>query len=696
MNNENLAFHALEKSKDQLYRPDIDGLRAVAIIIVVLFHAFPAQVPGGFIGVDVFFVISGYLITAIALRRIRNGTFNFFEFYKSRVYRLFPTLIIVLTACMIAGWFFMLADELENLGSHVFWSTIFSENFLLMKEYGYFDARSEAKPLLHLWSLAVEEQFYLVFPLFFLFLRLSNGQSAFRLITAIAVAGSFVYATYKYPLNPIVAYYSLSSRAWEILSGSLLAGALSSFSVENTSLPKRRYLNDQMVGRLLPSCISLIGAALILTSILTASKTSQFPGWSAASGVAGSILLIACGPSAIVNRAFLGNPVLVFIGLISYSLYLWHWPLLSFVRIVWVDPSSMLLGIAILVSVLLSIATFVFIENPIKRSRRGPVATLALTLLILAVGAVGLLFNLTRGFPDRAALSGTKKFTEDLMWDYSTNDLCLRHFNYSERQGTWWYCTSNSSKPTTIILGNSFANHLYPGLAKNKDFRHQGFLSIGACEPVIGLLDYFPQLEISPCSFDRAYKERAFLNKLIAETPSLKFALVSAWWPLFDSNGNLLDRVGVKASPVRVDGRPDLDRSTSIEKFLYVLSARIADLEARGLTVVLFLGKPELGFDIRKCAPRPFREHLECSINLGRGDAMQAPLRNALKELKLKHSRLKLFDERQYFCRNETCSVFVSGRPLLRDDAHYSVFGSELMAQSFYDWSLTNAPEMHR
>jgi peptidoglycan/LPS O-acetylase OafA/YrhL len=700
MTTKHLGLQALETEKEfhfaQLYRADIDGLRAVAIVFVVLFHAFPTQVPGGFIGVDIFFVISGYLITLIVLRRIRNGTFNLIDFYKSRAYRLLPTLIIVLTTCMIAGWFTMLPDELKSLGSHVFWSTIFSENFLLMKEHGYFDARSEAKPLLHLWSLAVEEQFYLVFPLLFLAARLTKHRLSLQVLTAIVLAASFIYAAYKYPLNPISAYYSLPSRGWEILSGSLLAGALSSPSAGKVYLAGRVFLGTHESSGLLRNCISLIGAVLVLTSILTASKTSQFPGWSATSGVAGSLFIIASGPVAWVNRTLLSNSVLVFIGLISYSLYLWHWPLLSFIRILWPEPSSLLISVTLLASVSLAVITFILIERPIKNCKRDLITTTVLFFLMIAVGVVGFFFHLKQGIPDRASLSGSEQFIKDLTWDHSTNDLCLRHFNYPERKGTWWFCATNSANPTVMIMGNSFANHLYPGLSINENLRHQSFISIGACEPVIGLLGYFPQLEISPCSFDRAIKERAFLDRLLAATPSLKYALISAWWPLFDASGNMLDRAGAIVSPIQVDGRPDLDSSTSLEKFLYALSARIEHLETQGLSVILFLGKPELGFDIRKCAPRPFRRHLDCGINLVRGDAMQAPLRTALANLKLKHSKLKVFDERQHFCKNEGCSVFVDARPLLRDDAHYSVFGSELMAKSFYEWSLTNIPEMHR
>ncbi|MFO0456883.1 MAG: acyltransferase family protein, partial [Alphaproteobacteria bacterium] len=305
-------------SKEPLpYRADIDGLRALAVIAVMIFHAFPSSLKGGFVGVDIFFVISGYLISSIILRDLHAGEFSFAGFYARRIRRIFPALALVMFAVLAFGYFALLADEYMQLGKHVGAGAAFLSNVVLWREAGYFDNASETKPLLHLWSLAVEEQFYILWPaLLYLCWRWRCSTLAVLLtVTALSFAANL--ASLRYDLS--LAFYSPFTRFWELSAGAVLA-----------------YLNvtrPLMLRPNLQNAMSWLGLALILAACFGLRKSLSFPGFWALLPVVGACLMIAAGAAAPVNRWLLARPWMVGIGLISYPLYLWHWPLLSLARI---------------------------------------------------------------------------------------------------------------------------------------------------------------------------------------------------------------------------------------------------------------------------------------------------------------------------------------------------------------------------
>ena len=294
------------------YRPDVDGLRAVAIAAVVAFHAFPGAVRGGFTGVDVFFVISGYLISHIIWRRLDEGRFSLAWFYGRRALRLFPALALVLVATLVTGRWLLLPDAYETLGKDVASAAAFVSNLVLWHDAGYFTENAALRPLTHLWSLAVEEQFYLVFPLLLLLTRrswrLTGG------VLALLLAGSFAWNVHIAGADPAQAFYLLPSRFWELLLGGVLA------YVQLSGAARRRPR--------LADGASLAGLALLPIAFLGPTSSSVFPGWWALAPTAAAVLLIAAGPSAVVNRRFLAAAPVVLLGKISYPLYLWHFPLL--------------------------------------------------------------------------------------------------------------------------------------------------------------------------------------------------------------------------------------------------------------------------------------------------------------------------------------------------------------------------------
>jgi peptidoglycan/LPS O-acetylase OafA/YrhL len=313
------------------YRPDIDGLRAIAVLAVVAFHAFPNWVKGGFIGVDVFFVISGYLISTIIFENLDKGTFSFSEFYARRITRIFPALILVLVACFVFGWFALLADEYRQLGKHIAAGAGFISNIVFWNEAGYFDNAADTKPLLHLWSLGVEEQFYIVWPLLLWFAWKRN----FNLltITILVATLSFIINIKGVQQDPVATFYSPQTRFWELLCGSLLAWMtlykMNAWTTAKSKLDGCLALavyreKHPTNGKTLSNFLSFVGLILLTYGFCRINKELSFPGKWALVPVVGSVLIIAAGAKTWVNRVILSNKVLVWFGLISFPLYLWH------------------------------------------------------------------------------------------------------------------------------------------------------------------------------------------------------------------------------------------------------------------------------------------------------------------------------------------------------------------------------------
>jgi peptidoglycan/LPS O-acetylase OafA/YrhL len=354
------------------YRPDIDGLRAIAVLAVLGFHAFPRLCPGGFIGVDIFFVISGYLISTIIFDDVASGRFTYADFYARRIRRIFPSLVTVLLVVLVVGLFLDFSTEFARLGTHVAAGAAFLSNLILWRESGYFDINSAYKPLLHLWSLGVEEQFYIVWPLVIAAL---SGRRILWVMAAILLV-SFTTNIAIVRSQPTAAFFLPVTRFWELTIGSLLAYSAHA----RLWVPQRR------------DVLSVIGFVLLLTSLSLINKETVFPGWAALAPTLGTAALIAAGPDARLNRMLLANKAAVFVGLISYPLYLWHWPILSFMTVSEGELSHGLRVAAVGICFGLAYITYVVIEKPLRFGGFGSlkVAGLSVALLILGVTAIAL------------------------------------------------------------------------------------------------------------------------------------------------------------------------------------------------------------------------------------------------------------------------------------------------------------------
>jgi len=489
------------------YRPDIDGLRALAILAVLAFHAFPDWVQGGFVGVDVFFVISGFLITTLIAKAMAAGRFSLRQFYARRIRRIFPALALVALACLGAGWYLLLADEYAQLGKHVAATSAFGLNFVLWNEAGYFDRAGALKPLLHLWSLGVEEQFYIVWPLV-LWLAFKARVRPLAL-TLVLVAASFGYGVWITNTNAVAAFYSPFTRFWELAIGCALAVAAPASTAPAT------------VSGAIGNASAILGLVLVVAGIRFVRSDLPFPGWWALLPTVGTGLLIVAGPQAWINRHILSLRILVWVGLISYPLYLWHWPLLSFARIQSWEPLTASLRVElVLASVILATLTYLLIERPVRRGR-GAVA-IALLLAMAGVGAAGARTFTREGLPGR--------FPEAL------RPYGAYHFQagLNARTTTCWLTADqpasafapeclddtpeHAGRPLAVVWGDSHAARLWVGVNQSLGERYRlAQFTRDACAPMA-----LPGQ--GPCQDGNRY----VLDRIAASKPAIVI-LFAAW-----------------------------------------------------------------------------------------------------------------------------------------------------------------------
>ena len=505
------------------YRPDIDGLRAIACLAVVLFHAFPSLLQGGFIGVDVFFVISGYLISSIIYRNLFNkenpGSLNIVDFYIRRIKRIFPALITILIFCFILGYFILLQSEFNLLAKHIFGGSNYFSNFLLYFESGnYFDTDSRTKPLLHLWSLGVEEQFYLIFPFILYFIYRLNLNFLLTLVIFSAISFS-LNVNFIHHNMQASAFYLPWCRFWELSSGAILSYIVNyhqnQLSQLNHLIEKLRITEilskiiyreptKEQQSSLIPNIIALLGICLIIIGIFGLESNEQFPGKRALIPVIGSLLIIAAGEKSFVNRYILSNRPMVFLGLISYPLYLWHWPILSFIYITDGNTPFWIRALAVIVSIILATLTFYLIEPPLRYGKHSRIKAYSLFLSLLLIGLLG---NLQTNYYLNIRVHQNENneqysITTFLIWDKNefykkyqitedpkdleAQDLVNRLLNKvdtcKQTYPTWGcdcLCYMNKDQNNTkyVLFGDSHAGNLLYGLEKIEKERNIKFNS---------------------------------------------------------------------------------------------------------------------------------------------------------------------------------------------------------------------------
>lgn len=367
------------------FRGDINGLRAWAVMAVVLYHFGIAGVTGGFVGVDVFFVISGYLMTGIICNGLQRDNFSVWSFYLARARRILPALIVVVVVVLAVGWFLMMPKEYQGLGRYARESLLFSSNLRYLQESGYFDSDAHGKWLLHTWSLSVEWQFYLLLPLLLLSVwKLFKRRSALVVAHGLLLAASLAACVVLTEREPSKAFYVLQSRAWEMSAGGLvfLLGG-----VFNPSLLGRRVLE-------------LTGFALIVAAILGLDAASRWPGWLALLPTLGAVLVLLAQRE---HSWWTGGRLAQWLGTCSYSIYLWHWPLVAALAYCEQLDNTLWVGGALLASLALGQLSYALIEVPARRalSRVTPRRAALSLLLVLVVAVVAAQLVRRNGFPQR-------------------------------------------------------------------------------------------------------------------------------------------------------------------------------------------------------------------------------------------------------------------------------------------------------
>jgi peptidoglycan/LPS O-acetylase OafA/YrhL len=425
------------------YSKEIDGLRAIAVLSVVLFHLGIDSVSGGFIGVDVFFTISGYLITGIILRDIEAGQFSILRFWQRRARRILPALFAVITACLVVSWFVLFPVEMRLFADSLRATLFFASNFLFWSETGYFDLASELKPLLHTWSLAVEEQFYLVIP-WLLLLSHRAGKLALRIIFLLLFALSFIAAVRWVATDIELAFYWPHTRAWELLLGSLLAMGL---------VPKtqQRWLRESLLAA---------GVGGIVWASMQFSAVTPFPGAAALFPCLGAAIIIyAANSGPTFGGRLLGSRPMVFVGLISYSLYLWHWPIIVFIRYMTGDELSPAAQVLILVaSLILAWASWRWIEMPVRNSKLwwGRKLLLGCVLITVLLATISTAIIVRDGVPSR--FNKDLLSALDLQYQQHASRQC--HFVNVERVDRGDICVRGATgvEPDFVFAGDSHAD----------------------------------------------------------------------------------------------------------------------------------------------------------------------------------------------------------------------------------------------
>lgn len=597
--------------KSSSYRPDIDGLRAIAVISVLLFHAFPSLLPGGFAGVDIFFVISGYLITDILWRDHLANQFSFSKFYGRRVRRIFPALITVLLACMLLAWWILFEDEFKQLGNHTLAAAVFLSNFILRRESGYFDTAAELKPLLHLWSLAVEEQFYIFWPaiLWTAHRFLKNPLRGLLFILGL----SFAWNIYLGYVNPVHDFYSPLSRFWEPMAGGCLAIAWPRIRHHVTRENQRQ--------------LGFWSVILLLTTVVICQWAAVYPSGWAALPVIGALCFIASQGQLTGLQWCVTRPSVLWLGEISYALYLWHWPILSFAHIIEGQTPSVAWRVASLgLSVVLAGLTTHFVEHNFRG--RPPTWRMIVPLLCMMgfIGAAGFVIKDSDGVPGRA-LAASK---------YIMHKGSIGHDEFLRDTENQAMVSRAKGRPDMVLLGDSHAQHLFLGLAEALPKHNIAVFGVS------GL----------PIPSNPLAKQA--LEQLIQDS-AIRTVLLSAVW-----------NSRIEKLPQDVDFTSELMESVRI-------------LQSSGKQVVLLDDIFEFDFEPQRCKfARPLSGGSICTVPRSLYERQTEKYLPQLMHIQQQFQAVRLIRFGDVFCNIQNCSMLTNDMMAYRDKNHLNTLGSRV------------------
>ncbi|MFC4671026.1 acyltransferase family protein [Seohaeicola nanhaiensis] len=626
------------------YRPEIDGLRSLAVVPVILFHAGFQAFGGGFVGVDVFFVISGFLITSILVRDIAAGRYTLIGFYERRARRILPALFLVSLLCLpVAGILFVPRDFVD-FGQSLIAVATFLSNFLFWQEAEYFGANAELKPLLHTWSLAVEEQYYILFPLLLAGLW-HWGRARVAAVLVLLSVLSLALAQWGVHAAPSATFYLLPGRAWELLLGALCA-----------LVPAAPLVQDGRAAQALRQGLSLAGLGLLIGSVLLMDKTTPLPGFNALFPTVGTALILLCARPGTLVHHLLAQPLLVGIGLISYSAYLWHFPLFAFARYQSLSaPSPWLMAALSLLCLPLAWLSWRFVETPFRDRRflgRWPLLGTSGAWLA-ALAALGLTIHLANGFDGRLVRSALISQGEvgHLPMHRKVADTYLRCTPESfaqqsaEYEGYLRCLQSRPGAPEVALIGDSMAEHLFLGLAENLPQANIVFY-INHSLPLI------------------AQPESHLIFETLAAQPDLRTVVLTMYYKQ-------------KVPELLAEGR-------SLEG---ELTETIRWLRVRGKTVVIVGATPSFWFPPYRCAfSLNAGSSGKCDMDVSEFQATEALYDDIFRTVAGREGAeyVRLAD---LFCNAESCSMRRGDTLLFRDSYHLNIPGSRYVGEALVERS---------
>jgi peptidoglycan/LPS O-acetylase OafA/YrhL len=626
------------------YRLDIDGLRSLAVLSVVLFHAFPDVIHGGFIGVDIFFVISGYLISSIIYKGLNDRSFSFSDFYARRIKRIFPALIVVLISCLLFGWFSLLSNEYQQLGKHTFGASTFTNNFMFWAESGYFDNDAGTKPLLHLWSLSIEEQFYLLWPLLLWWICKWKAHLG-KILIGLTVGFTLLHFYIFHP-DRVAAFYAPYARFFELLIGAYIA--------YQHLQPKRKTIHPLL--KRFKSIQSFLGLGLILIGIQIITKESHFPGWYALlSPVLGTTLIIDSPKDSFINKYLFSNKFMVWIGLISYPLYLWHWPLLSFGYIVESQVPTLGMRIALIIlAMIFATLTYYFIEKPIRfgNTKKSKRKVIALLILMITLGTTGGVIYMKNGLIQRKAAMPIIKHQGDTghvlfhQYPYQHFYLCTPQHIQDEAlrwDGAIRCFQSKKDQPIDVaIIGDSHAEHLFIGLSEALPSKNIVYYT----RPTLPIL---------------GNNEFNHIFDYVLSNQNIKTIILDAYWS---------------------NRKNELPKNTSL---LDGLTNTAHAFHSKNRHTVIIDDVPVFSFDPKQCKfIRPLSSKNNCIEDKKYFDRKYQTYIPTIKLLK-KNKEITVINTALLFCNEKNCSMEKNGKLLYRDDQHLNIEGSRYIGKFIAD-----------
>jgi len=623
------------------YKAYIDGLRAIAVISVVVYHAFPSLPYSGFIGVDIFFVISGYLISDYIITNLRAETLSLKEFYRRRILRLFPALVTVLFIVAVAGYFTFLAIEYEQLAKHIFSSGVFVQNLALANESGYFDVAVEKKPLLHLWSLSIEEQFYIFWPVFLYVIH----RLGVKFIYAVLFTFILSFSLCLNQTDLTQRFYFPQYRFWELMFGTVVYLCYNKVQTAPERTPilginKAIFLN----------LLSTLGILFLLLGFIFI-RADDFPSALTIFPVLGCGLILLSGGSTLINKNLLDNRFCTFFGRISYPLYLWHWPIFSFIYILNGErPEAGIMLLLVALSILLSYLTYKYIETPIRFGGNKGKNLFLLSAAMVAIAIAGLYIYTQDGLKNRNANTIIEKKVGDIGHDLFHQTIDEKFFpceplsirNSALKWQNHLRCQQNKKGNDfdVIILGDSHAEHLFLGFTE----------SSSSIKSVYYIKGGMPTYANKP--FQDIY--HTIINS------KAEVVILSAYWKRY-----------LKIFQ---------DSNISLEEFSNQISSSIKILENSGKTVVMLNDVPDFNFDPEKCKYARLFGNSKCTESID-NSVHEKIIMPIFKELTLQHPNLVLYDSFSEFCSGLSCSMSHKKQLLYRDRNHLNLNGSRRLGK---------------